>query len=102
MEKLRQRYGSADYRRASGIMRSIFVRIVNESYEDDLLRITCPVQLVWGSNDTEVPLDVGRQARQLLSGARLEVIAGAGHMIPLSNPEALRAAVLRLVRTGTP
>jgi pimeloyl-ACP methyl ester carboxylesterase len=102
MEKLRQLYGSADYRRTSGIMRSIFVRIVNESYEDDLLRITCPVQLVWGANDTEVPLDVGRQARQLLSEASLEVIAGAGHMTPLSNPDALRESVLRLVRTGTP
>jgi pimeloyl-ACP methyl ester carboxylesterase len=100
MEKLRQRYGSEDYRRASGIMRSVLVRVVNESYEDDLPRIACPVELIWGSNDTAAPLPMARQACGLLRNARLEVIDGGGHMTPLSAPGALRASVNRLVRAG--
>jgi len=102
MEKLRQRYGSEDYRRASGIMRSVLVRVVNESYEDDLPRITCPVELVWGSNDTAAPLPMARQACALLRNAQLEVIEGGGHMTPLSAPDALRRSVTRLVRASIP
>ncbi|MGH9283255.1 MAG: alpha/beta fold hydrolase, partial [Acidimicrobiales bacterium] len=48
MEALRRRYGSADYRNASGVMRGVHVRAVNETYEEQLRRLTCPVALVWG------------------------------------------------------
>lgn len=102
MEKLRQRYGSEDYRRASGVMRSVLVRVVNESYEEDLPRITCPVELVWGSSDTAAPLPMARQACGLLRNARLEVIEGGGHMTPLSAPDTLRRSVDRLVRASIP
>jgi pimeloyl-ACP methyl ester carboxylesterase len=100
MERLRQRYGSEDYRRARGIMRSVLVRVVNESYEEDLPRIACPVELVWGSNDTAAPVPMARQACRLLRNARLEVIEGGGHMTPLSAPDALRRSVDRLVRAS--
>jgi pimeloyl-ACP methyl ester carboxylesterase len=100
MEKLRSHYGSEDYRRASGVMRSVLVRVVNESYEEDLPRITCPVELVWGSNDTAAPLPMARQACALLPNARLEVIEGGGHMTPLSAPGTLRRSVERLVRAS--
>lgn len=100
MEKLRSRYGSEDYRRASGVMRSVLVRVVNESYEADLPRITCPVEFVWGSNDTAAPLPLARQACGLLPNARLEVIEGCGHMTPLQARDALRRSVERLVRAG--
>jgi pimeloyl-ACP methyl ester carboxylesterase len=101
MEMFRQRYGSTDYRRARGIMRSILVRVVNESYEDDLARITCSVELVWGSNDTVVPLQVARDACALIGAARLQVIEGSGHMTPLSAPDELRHSVCRLLHAGT-
>jgi pimeloyl-ACP methyl ester carboxylesterase len=100
MERLRQRYGSEDYRRASGIMRSVLVRVVNESYATDLPRIGCPVEFVWGSDDTAAPLPMARQACALLRNARLEVIEGGGHMTPLTAPDALRTSVSRLVRAS--
>ena len=93
MEKLRQRHGSEDYRRASGVMRSVLVRVVNESYEDDLRRISCPVELIWGVDDTAAPVEMAQRACELLPNARLEVIEDAGHMTPLSHPELLRSAV---------
>ena len=102
MEKLRNRYGSDDYRNAKGIMRSVLVRVVNESYEDDLARITCPVELVWGANDTAAPIEVAREACALLHDASLEVIPDAGHMTPLSSPDLLRQSVQRLLRVGAP
>ncbi len=100
MDKLRYRYGSQDYRRASEVMRGTLVRVVNESYEEDLPRIKCPVELVWGSDDTAAPLEVARQACGLLHDARLQVIDDGGHMTPLSAPDALRASVLRLLQVS--
>jgi pimeloyl-ACP methyl ester carboxylesterase len=102
MERLRQRYGSYDYRNAQGIMRSVLVRSVNESYEEELARITCPVSLVWGANDTAAPVEVAREACALLRNASLEVIPDVGHMTPLSSPDVLRQSVQRLLGVSTP
>lgn len=102
MEKLRTHFGSEDYRQARGIMRAVLVRAVNESYEEDLTRITCPVELVWGADDTVTPLEVARRASELMPDSRLEVIEGGGHMSPLTTPGALRAAVDRLTGASRP
>jgi pimeloyl-ACP methyl ester carboxylesterase len=97
IEGLRQRHGSADYRAASGVMRDVFVRVVNESYEDELRRVRCPVELVWGDDDAEAPLAVAESALSVLGPDRasLTVLPGAGHLTPLTAPDALRAAVER-------
>ncbi|MGH9066723.1 MAG: alpha/beta fold hydrolase [Acidimicrobiales bacterium] len=96
MEGLRQRYGSTDYRRASGVMRDVLVRSVGESYEGALGALRCPVELVWGDGDAEVPLAVAERAGALLGDrARLTVCRGVGHMAPIEAPAALRAALER-------
>ncbi|MBV8960821.1 MAG: alpha/beta hydrolase [Actinobacteria bacterium] len=96
MERLRQRYGSTDYKRAQGIMRAVHVVAVNETYEDQLAATRCPVELVWADNDTEAPLPVAERAATMLGDqATLTVLPGAGHMTPLTAPDALRAAIER-------
>jgi pimeloyl-ACP methyl ester carboxylesterase len=95
MESLRQRYGSPDYRAASGVMRQVLVRTVNENYDDQLRAVTCPVELVWGDDDAEAPLSVAETAAGLLSRPHLTVCRGAGHLLPLTAPEALRLAIER-------
>ena len=95
MEDLRQRYGSADYKAAQGVMRDIHVRLVNETYDAPLAAIRCPVELVWGDDDTAAPLAVAAQLEALLPDARLTVVDGAGHLTPTTAPDALREALLR-------
>jgi pimeloyl-ACP methyl ester carboxylesterase len=95
MESLRQRYGSPDYRAATGVMRQVLVRTVNETYEDELREVTCPVELVWADDDTEAPLSVAETAAGKLDSPRLTVCPGAGHFVPLTAPEALRQAIER-------
>lgn len=95
MERLRRRHGSADYRRASGVMRAVLVRVVNESYEAQLDAITCPVELVWGADDDQVPPAVAEAAAARLGNARVTIVPGAGHLLATGAPEALRAAVAR-------
>ncbi len=94
MEREKRNRGSADYRAATGVMRDVLVTAVNESYEHELTELDLPVSLVWGANDTDVPLWVPERALQLLrERATLEVIADAGHFVPTTHPEALRSAI---------
>jgi pimeloyl-ACP methyl ester carboxylesterase len=95
LERLRHRYGSADYRAATGVMRQVLVRTVNERYDQVLAQLACPVELVWGDDDREAPLAVAELARQRLRRATLTVSPGAGHLTPLTAAPALRAAALR-------
>ncbi|HEX3796203.1 MAG TPA: alpha/beta hydrolase [Acidimicrobiales bacterium] len=94
MEAARQKYGSADYKAAQGIMRAVLVRSVNETYETELAAITCPVHLVWGSDDTAAPLEVAERSRNLLTQSDLTSVAGVGHMTPSLIPDDLRHAVV--------
>ncbi len=98
LEEERQRYGSADYRAASGVMRDVFVTLVAEDYRDVLDRVSCPVELVWGDNDSEVPVSVAHKVEAALPrGAALQICQGVGHMTPLAVPGELRAAAERLL-----
>jgi pimeloyl-ACP methyl ester carboxylesterase len=95
MERAKRHHGSADYRAAEGVMRDVLVRVVNERYEDTLAALRCPLELVWGDDDTEVPLGVARAVADRVPGATLTVCPGAGHLTPLTAPDELRAAVER-------
>lgn len=99
LERLRRQTGSADYRAASGIMRDILVRVINESYETQLRALTAPVSLIWGAADSEVPLSVARAAAELIESegreVDVEILEGVGHFLPVEAPEALRGAINR-------
>lgn len=95
MEVLRQRYGSADYRLAAGVMRQVLVRTLAETYEQQLEALCCPVELVWGDDDTAAPLALAEAAVGLIAHPNLTVCRGAGHLTPLSVPGALRQAIER-------
>jgi len=94
MEAARRRHGSPDYRSAQGTMREVFVRAVQDTYDEDLARIACPTELVWGGDDREVPVEVAERASVLLQSARLSVWPGVGHLTPLEIPGVLRSVVL--------
>lgn len=93
MEAERRRRGSADYRAARGVMREVLVTVINESYEEELSGLSCPVRLLWGADDREVPVSVARRAAALCRNARLEIVEGVGHNLPKAAPDRLRRAV---------
>ncbi|MDA8292526.1 MAG: alpha/beta hydrolase [Actinomycetota bacterium] len=95
LERARRRHGSPDYRAASGVMRGVLVRTLQERYEGSLGRISCPVELVWGEQDEEVRVEVARRAAAVLADARVVCVPGVGHMTPRDAPRALRDALER-------
>jgi len=93
MEAARQRYGSADYRAAEGVMRRVLVTTLAERYDEQLAALRCPVTLVWGDDDTVAPLWMAEEANERLACSTLLVVPGAGHLTPLTAPRQLHRAV---------
>jgi len=96
MEELRRRHGSADYRNApSPLLRDVLVRVTNEDYEAQLAALRCPVELVYGEQDTAATPDMARRAVDLVGSGRAEltVLPGVDHFTPVKAPEALAAAI---------
>jgi pimeloyl-ACP methyl ester carboxylesterase len=93
LEQMRKRHGSTDYRQSSGVMRDVLVRRLNESYEDDVKRVSVPVQLVWGELDSAAPLEVAQRALVMMPHASLTVIEGIGHLVPTERPAELAQAI---------
>jgi pimeloyl-ACP methyl ester carboxylesterase len=51
--------------------------------------VRIPSQVIWGDDDRIVPLECGERYAELLGGAPLHVVAGAGHNIDLEHPDEL-------------
>ena len=97
LEAQRRKHGSADYNAAQGIMRDILVKVVNEDYRDDLARVTAPVHMVWGENDTAAPMPAGDAASRLLPNATFRVVPGAGHLLEGALRDEVRAELLEVL-----
>lgn len=71
---------------------------LDESYTDEieplLNRVTVPVQLVWGSEDTWLDIDFAERLAAALPHANLTFVDGAGHFIQADAP----GAVTRILR----
>jgi pimeloyl-ACP methyl ester carboxylesterase len=99
MERLRQRYGSADYRAADPLMRGVLVKAVTETAQGGYLPLLAnfagPVELVWGADDDQAPVGGMRLAAERRPDATVTVLDGVGHFTPRHGVEALRQALLR-------
>ena len=77
-DQLRDKFGSADYKNA-GAMREILINVVNEDLSDVAAKITCPVQLVYGTHDTETPPEIGERLSKLITGSEIAILDGLDH-----------------------
>jgi pimeloyl-ACP methyl ester carboxylesterase len=79
-DRLRDRFGSADYRAAGPQMRPVLVKAVNEDLSAAAGAVRCPVFLVYGDKDSETPPDIGERLKRLMPQSRLVVLRGFGHL----------------------
>jgi pimeloyl-ACP methyl ester carboxylesterase len=79
--------GSMDYYLARGVMRDTFRLVIEEDLADDMRAVRVPVKLLWGAEDRATPLSDGRRMAELIPGAELEVVDGAGHALPHERPD---------------
>lgn len=103
IERLRFRKGSPDYRSASGVMRNVLVRVVNESYEIELSKISCDISFLWGEDDTAVPVKEARTAASLVRNLiEFKIVPGAKHDVHLTNQENLNELIDTMTKCASP
>ena len=73
------KFGSADYRLLSGVMKTTFIKIVNEDIRPLLPEVSAETLLVYGENDEDTPLWMGEYLAKHLPNAGLAVFAGDDH-----------------------
>jgi pimeloyl-ACP methyl ester carboxylesterase len=64
----------------------------------DLARISVPTLVMVGEEDVVTPPTDAKALAAAIPNARLEIIAGAGHMAPYENPAAANAVILEFLR----
>jgi pimeloyl-ACP methyl ester carboxylesterase len=71
--------------------------MVADDPRSDLDGVTCPVVLLWGARDPQLPLDDAFEyARRL--GAKLRLVADCGHLVIVERPRACLDALAELSR----
>lgn len=81
---LKKHLGSPDYKNATPKMRDILVKTVNLDLSDYAKKISCEALLIWGENDTAVPVSDAKELDNLLKNSALIVLPGT-HYCYLEN-----------------
>ena len=71
--------GSRDYKAASPIMKEILVNTVNVDLTECARKITVPTLLIWGSEDTEAPIEEAKELEGIMHDAALITYEGGTH-----------------------
>ena len=72
------KFGSDDYQNSQGVMRKVFVKVVNEETTSRFSQITAPTLLIWGDKDDATPLYMAKVFEEKIPDAGLVVLDG-GH-----------------------
>ena len=71
--------GSTDYKNASEKMRKILVEHVNLDITSEVNKINCPTLLIWGTCDTEVPIEEAYELEKLIKDSAVIEYEGCTH-----------------------
>lgn len=81
----RKKYGSKDYIALDAEMRKTFVKVVSYDQTELLKSIKQPTLLVWGDQDAETPLWMGKRMEKEIPDAGLVVLEGGSHFAYLEQ-----------------
>lgn len=99
-ERLRKRFGSADYNALDEEMRQTFVKLVNTDLTDALPQIKASTLLIWGDQDTETPLWMGKTMSEKIPDAGLVVLEGGTHFAYLEQADRFCTIVKQFLLGG--
>ena len=79
--------------RQQGMAGKILFPIPNRRFSERAYRVTNPTLLVWGRQDRLIPPAYADAWRAALPDAEIELVDGAGHMLPYEQPTAVVEAI---------
>ncbi len=72
--------------------RAVMARVDSRPH---LPQVHCPVLVACGDGDQLTPPEVSQEMAALLPQAQFEIVAGAGHMLTMEQPQAVSALLLK-------
>ena len=84
-DSLRHRFGSADYNALDEEMRKTFVKVINQDLTELYTDIKAPTLLIWGDEDHETPLWMGREMEKMIPDAGLVIFENGSHFAYLEQ-----------------
>lgn len=87
LDNFKNKFGSADYKNASPIMRETMVKLINEDICDYLEKVKSPTLLIYGENDTATPPSDGEYFKNHIPDAGLVKVKNASHYVFLEYPQ---------------
>ncbi len=98
-EKFTKNAGSEDYKNTSGVMRSTFVKIVNEDLKPLLSDIDTETLLVFGENDDATPVAKGKMMEELMPNAALVIFENDDHFAYFHQAQRFNLALDAFLRS---
>lgn len=93
LEKFYKKYGSKDYKESQGVMRQTMVKVINDNLVHLLPDIKAPTLLIWGENDHDTPVYMGKIMEDNIRDSGLIVLKGAGHYSYVDCYEQFKAII---------
>lgn len=78
--------GAREFYRAEGSMRQTFKFIVQDDLSEFMRKISIPCLLVWGKDDSIVPVHVAERMLGIIKDSKLHIVQGETHAFPMQNP----------------
>lgn len=95
-----KRFGSAEYRMLSPLMRESYKKIVNEDLSECARKVKCRTYLLYGADDKVTPpSEEGAVFHNLIKGSRFETMEG-GHFCFSEYPDKFNEKVFNFLREG--
>lgn len=86
LDNFKNKFGSADYKSATPIMRETMVKLINEDVKEYLPSVNAPTILIYGENDTATPPSDGEYISKVIPDAGFIKVKNASHYVFLENP----------------
>ena len=93
-----RKFGSAEYRTLSPVMRESFKKIVNEDLTPCLCKIRAEVLYVFGEKDAQTPLEMAEKLTTRTKGSALVVMPACGHFCFAEDPARFNAVAREFFR----
>lgn len=100
LNKVKNYFGSADYKDASPIMRESMVKLINEDIRNFLPNVKVPTLLIWGENDTATPIADAKIMEKMIPDAGLVKVRGCSHYVFLENPAYVNIVIENFLNGG--
>lgn len=86
LDSFKNKFGSADYKSATPVMRETMVKLINEDIREYLPGIKAPTILIYGENDTATPPADGEYMSKQIPDAGFIKVENASHYVFLEYP----------------